>query len=206
MKFFSGRVRFAALVVLVLGLVLGGRIAYASIPDSNGVVHGCYQKNSGDLRVIDTNAGGGCASSENPLSWNQFSGYEIVSSGFDEAGGLRLRGLLKASHARPAKLSSAEVSPPDCSTRLATVTPRSSAPRSLAQEIHGKSFSRGRMGPPSMLEIGCAARCMRSARTPASNDRGVVVDGAGGLTGRPLYLPRSHRTRASERGHTRASA
>src|SRR5262245_50706321 len=79
----SGRVRLAALVVVALGLAAGG-IAYASIPDSNGAIHGCYQKNSGQLRVVDPGAGGGCSSSESPLVWNQFSGYEVVASPFHE--------------------------------------------------------------------------------------------------------------------------
>jgi hypothetical protein len=84
LRFLTGtRVRLAALGVVVLGVAAGG-IAYASIPGSNGVIHGCYQKINGQLRVIDPAAGGGCTANESPLSWNQFSGYEIVSSAFDE--------------------------------------------------------------------------------------------------------------------------
>jgi len=66
----SGRARWVALVVVVLGLAAGG-IAYASIPDSSGVIHGCYAKINGQLRVIDTDAGGKCTSGEKSLSWNQ---------------------------------------------------------------------------------------------------------------------------------------
>jgi hypothetical protein len=79
----SGRVRLAAVVVVVLALAAGG-IAYASIPDSNGLIHGCYQKINGQLRVIDADAGGTCSGSESPLAWNHFSGYEVVSAGFEE--------------------------------------------------------------------------------------------------------------------------
>lgn len=87
MRFLTNRgARVGALVVVVLALVAGG-VAYASIPDSSGVIHGCYQKINGQLRVIDPGAGGACSSSESPLAWNQFSGYEIVSSAFDETGG-----------------------------------------------------------------------------------------------------------------------
>jgi len=46
-------------------------LPYASIPDSAGVIHGCYQTSNGSLRVIDTDAGGKCSSGENPLNWNQ---------------------------------------------------------------------------------------------------------------------------------------
>jgi hypothetical protein len=79
----------STLVALVVGLgVTAGGIAYASIPDSNGLIQGCYQKTSGALRVIDT-GGKGCTGSEKPLSWgrtgppgtngaNGVSGYELV--------------------------------------------------------------------------------------------------------------------------------
>jgi hypothetical protein len=66
-------VGLAALVVLALGLAAGG-IAYASIPDSNGVIHGCYQRNSGAFHVIGTNptvGGGACASNETAVDWGQ---------------------------------------------------------------------------------------------------------------------------------------
>jgi len=52
-------------------LLMAGGIAYATIPDPGGVIHGCYKSTGGALRVIDTGAGGSCLSSETPLSWNQ---------------------------------------------------------------------------------------------------------------------------------------
>jgi hypothetical protein len=54
-------------VVGALALV-GAGVAYATIPDSTGVIHGCYAKN-GTLRVIDSSAK--CASGETALNWNQ---------------------------------------------------------------------------------------------------------------------------------------
>jgi hypothetical protein len=66
----SGRVRLTALIAVAVGLAAGG-IAYASIPDGNGVIHGCYKTVGGALRVIDTGAGGVCNASEKPLNWNQ---------------------------------------------------------------------------------------------------------------------------------------
>lgn len=53
-------------VVLVLGI-----IAFASIPDSNGVVHGCYKKSGGTLRVIDDATSQCDPRAEIPLIWNQ---------------------------------------------------------------------------------------------------------------------------------------
>jgi len=44
----------------------------ASIPDSAGVIHGCYSKKDGSLRVIDTGLGGTCdAKKEAQLDWSQ---------------------------------------------------------------------------------------------------------------------------------------
>ncbi|HST25942.1 MAG TPA: hypothetical protein VLJ76_08120, partial [Gaiellaceae bacterium] len=56
---FRGRVMVGAVVVVVVGLAAGG-IAYASIPDSSGAIHGCFARSAapgaqpGALRVIDT--------------------------------------------------------------------------------------------------------------------------------------------------------
>ena len=68
-----------ALVALAaVGALLGlAGIAYATIPDSNGVIHGCYTKASsstqppGSLRVIDTGLGQSCGLNEVALNWNQ---------------------------------------------------------------------------------------------------------------------------------------
>ncbi len=56
-------------LAIVVALALGG-IAYANIPDSGGVIHACYKKNQGDLRVIDTEKAQACLGSEEPLTWN----------------------------------------------------------------------------------------------------------------------------------------
>ncbi len=58
-------------VVAVVVFAAAGAVAYASIPDAGGLIHGCYKTNKGDLRVIDPSAGGSCQSSEIPLDWNQ---------------------------------------------------------------------------------------------------------------------------------------
>jgi hypothetical protein len=57
--------------IAILAVLAIGGIAYASIPDSKGVIHGCYQKVNGQLRVIDTDAGGKCLASELPVNWSQ---------------------------------------------------------------------------------------------------------------------------------------
>ena len=68
----------------MLALVVGGAVfgiataVQASIPDANGVIHGCYNISqahgnpTGALRVIDTaKPNGNCASWETPLNWGQ---------------------------------------------------------------------------------------------------------------------------------------
>jgi len=55
----------AAAVLVICGLVL----TYATIPDSNGVIHACYNKSGGSIRVIDDSVTK-CSSNETSLSWN----------------------------------------------------------------------------------------------------------------------------------------
>jgi hypothetical protein len=94
--------RAAALLVSAVAVAIGGSYAYASIPDSAGVIHGCYDKNG--LRVIDPvidpSSGAACKNNETSLDWSQsgpqgppgqdgtdgtngadgVSGYELVTS------------------------------------------------------------------------------------------------------------------------------
>ena len=58
----------AVVAVAALGLCAS---AFASIPDAKKVFHGCADKASGALRVIDTGAGQSCTAQENAVSWNQ---------------------------------------------------------------------------------------------------------------------------------------
>jgi hypothetical protein len=51
-----------------------GGVAVASIGSSGAVVHACYQRQGGDLRVIDTaklGFAGKCRATEKALSWNE---------------------------------------------------------------------------------------------------------------------------------------
>jgi len=57
------------LTILAVCLLFGG-VAFASIPDGSGVIHGCYKPADGKLRVIDS-ATDSCASGETALTWNQ---------------------------------------------------------------------------------------------------------------------------------------
>ena len=52
-------------------LVVSAGIAYAAIPDPNGVINGCYSSGQGQLRVIDMENGDQCKNNETAISWNQ---------------------------------------------------------------------------------------------------------------------------------------
>jgi hypothetical protein len=61
----------APLVISVLALMVAlGGVAYSSIPDASGVIHGCYTtQGSRTLRVIDSAES--CLGSETALNWSQ---------------------------------------------------------------------------------------------------------------------------------------
>jgi hypothetical protein len=58
-----------AAAVAGAAVLLAAGIAYATIPDSNGVVHACV-KGNGDVSVIDPSAGQTCGK-DAPLDWNE---------------------------------------------------------------------------------------------------------------------------------------
>jgi hypothetical protein len=58
-----------AMIVALVGIVIGlGGVAFATIPDSSGTIHGCYNQ-SGNLRVVES--ANDCRKNETPLAWNQ---------------------------------------------------------------------------------------------------------------------------------------
>lgn len=67
-------------VVILIGAAVAAfgiaSVVQASIPSSNGLIHGCYQfspsdTNKGRLRVIDADVGERCRFYEHPLNWSQ---------------------------------------------------------------------------------------------------------------------------------------
>jgi collagen triple helix repeat protein len=66
--------RFVGLAAaLIVGIAFGG-VGWASIPNpNNGRINGCYDSQSGLLRVVDDQAGTPkpCGKTERPLYWNQ---------------------------------------------------------------------------------------------------------------------------------------
>lgn len=63
------RTRAAVLLAAGAGTLFTVGVAYATIPDAHGVIHGCYTRSGGNLRVIDDSATG-CKTSETSLDWN----------------------------------------------------------------------------------------------------------------------------------------
>ena len=61
--------RFAIAALSVL-IALTAPAAYASIPDANGVIHGCYNHVNGNTRIIDT-ATSSCKHPEVAVQWGQ---------------------------------------------------------------------------------------------------------------------------------------
>ena len=64
----TGRTLAAALAVFVLAV--GGGVAYANIPDRDGIYDACLST-AGTLRLIDSEAGQECRRGETPISWSQ---------------------------------------------------------------------------------------------------------------------------------------
>jgi hypothetical protein len=60
---------------LVLGTLVAlaalGGVAWASIPSTNGIIYGCYNKRSGVLRVINTSVRQRCRRRESALNWEE---------------------------------------------------------------------------------------------------------------------------------------
>ena len=58
-------------IATAAAVLVAAGVAYATIPDGNGVIQGCYATSGGSLRVIDSTAGAACAKKETAISWNQ---------------------------------------------------------------------------------------------------------------------------------------
>lgn len=64
------RTHLRTLLLLTGGLVVVGGVAFAAIPDSNGLINACYDNATGAVRLVD--APGNCAKTgETGISWNQ---------------------------------------------------------------------------------------------------------------------------------------
>jgi hypothetical protein len=64
--------RFLLAATLVAALAAAaGSIAWATIPDGEGVIHACVERNGGDVRLIDPDLGQTCTRKEAATDWNR---------------------------------------------------------------------------------------------------------------------------------------
>ena len=82
--------RSKKLAVLVAGAAAAlavGSFAFAAVPDGNGDIHACYNKDSGALRVTDTatNKPKACTDKEQALDWSQRGGGDAYALDVDNA-------------------------------------------------------------------------------------------------------------------------
>jgi hypothetical protein len=64
------RLQAAAVGAVLVGSLTAG-VSYAAIPDSSGIIHGCYNIKTGALKVIDSAVKAGCPKNTTSLNWNQ---------------------------------------------------------------------------------------------------------------------------------------
>lgn len=95
--------RAYALMLAGVLLVIGASVVHGAIPDANGTINACYDKQSGQVRIVDpaANLPKGCGPKEIALSWSAagddgqdgvdgedgqdgVSGYETVYEASDE--------------------------------------------------------------------------------------------------------------------------
>src|SRR5688572_5702640 len=57
--------------VIMASVVAIAGVAFATIPDGQGVIHGCYRRSGGQLRVINSDKGQTCAARERSLNWSK---------------------------------------------------------------------------------------------------------------------------------------
>lgn len=82
-----GSKKLAALVAGAAAALAVGSLAFGAIPDGNGDIHACYNKDSGALRVTDTdtNKPKGCTDKEKALDWSQQGGGDAYAIDVDNA-------------------------------------------------------------------------------------------------------------------------
>jgi hypothetical protein len=74
--------RSAVVGAVVTAVALAAGVAYATIPDGQGVIHACYKTDNGQLRIVDD---ADCNPSETSLSWSQV-GPEGLAGAKGDAG------------------------------------------------------------------------------------------------------------------------
>ena len=83
--------RVLAVIGAALVLMIGGAVAYAQIPSTDGTVTACMVKTSGTIRLIDAEAGATCRSTEKQVTWNQ-AGSPVSTASLSTRAVVRIAG------------------------------------------------------------------------------------------------------------------
>jgi len=83
-----------AIVLGIGAVIVGASAADASIPDSAGIIHGCYNNVVGSLRVVDSDRQGRCLSGETAVDWNHTGAKGIagIKGGTGDTGATGAKG------------------------------------------------------------------------------------------------------------------
>jgi hypothetical protein len=65
------RTKLVAGAALVLICGTAAIVSWASVPDAHGIIHGCYKKSTGALRVLDTATTNKCPAGSVAVNWNR---------------------------------------------------------------------------------------------------------------------------------------
>ncbi|HEV7454840.1 MAG TPA: hypothetical protein VGO07_06295, partial [Candidatus Saccharimonadales bacterium] len=82
-------------MAIAFAAVVGGvttAVVMAAIPGNDGLVHACYNKTSGALKVIDTDTGKICTNQQNAISWPANTGELTARATFNDDGSLNTAG------------------------------------------------------------------------------------------------------------------
>jgi hypothetical protein len=143
------RLASASMISSIL-LVLAGTIALASIPDSAGVIHGCYATRNGALRVIDA-ATRTCNRGEIAILWNQVGpqGLQGIQGiqGIPGTNGINGKGGTDGNSVGSAPLALGDPNCPNGGSQFSAVTGVTYACNGAAGPI-GKTGAQGPQGPP----------------------------------------------------------
>jgi len=121
------RARTLALVGALGAAALAGGVAFATIPDSSGVIHACYKRSSGALRVLDAPRQK-CKPSEKALSWSAAgqpalgAAYSEFTTGAGGVGAIPVAETSSATHILTLTLPQGWAGDPGGQVILATVT------------------------------------------------------------------------------------
>lgn len=146
-----------SLFVAVISLMIASAsVAYAAVPDSAGVIHGCITTRTGALRVIDTETtpAGTCSSGkERPITWN-VQGIQGAPGQPGADGDPGPAGTISATYVRTTNAGSAASATVTCDTGD-IVTGGGANSNGTLVDVY--PYTVGFPNPPSDVPIGYAA-------------------------------------------------